>query len=57
MAKLFAPAMRRVGGTAGDFIIFEETTKLNGKESNFTMNTTQWDAVTCLLRQYRHAVG
>ena len=41
--------MLRVGGTAGDFIIFEETTKLNGKESNFTMNTTQWDAVNMFV--------
>ena len=37
MAKPLAPAMVRVGGTAGDFIIFEERTKLN-QESNFTMN-------------------
>ena len=49
MAKPLAPAMLRVGGTAGDFIIFEETTKLNGKESNFTMNTTQWDAVNMFV--------
>ena len=49
MAKAFAPAMLRVGGTSGDFIIFEKTTKLNGKESNFTMNTTQWDAVNMFV--------
>ena len=49
MAKALAPAMLRVGGTSGDFIIFEETTKLNGKESNFTMNTTQWDAVNTFV--------
>ena len=49
MAKALAPAMLRVGGTSGDFIIFEETTKLNGKESNFTMNTTQWDAVNMFV--------
>ena len=49
MGKALAPAMLRVGGTSGDFIIFEETTKLNGKESNFTMNTTQWDAVNTFV--------
>ena len=49
MAKALAPAMLRVGGTSGDFIIFEETTKLNSKESNFTMNTTQWDAVNMFV--------
>ena len=27
-----------------DFIIFEESSKLN-QESNFTIDTTQWDAV------------
>ena len=48
MAKALAPAMLRVGGTSGDFIIFEETTKLN-QESNFTMNTTEWDAVNMFV--------
>ena len=48
MAKALAPAMLRVGGTSGDFIIFEETTELN-QESNFTMNSTQWDAVNTFV--------
>ena len=48
MAKALAPAMLRVGGTSGDFIIFEETTELN-QESNFTMNSTQWDAVNIFV--------
>ena len=48
MAKGLAPAMLRVGGTSEDALIFEETTKLN-QESNFTMNTTQWDAVNMFV--------
>ena len=49
MAKALAPAMVRVGGTYQDFLIFvEETTKLN-QVSNFTMNTTQWDAVNMFV--------
>ena len=49
MAKALAPAMLRVGGTYQDFLIFvEETTKLN-QVSNFTMNTTQWDAVNMFV--------
>ena len=48
MAKALAPAMLRVGGTSGDFIIFEETTELN-QESNFTMNSSQWDAVNTFV--------
>ena len=49
MAKALAPAMLRVGGTYQDFLIFvEETTKLN-QVSDFTMNTTQWDAVNMFV--------
>ena len=49
MAKALAPAMLRVGGTSEDALIFEETTELDGKESNFTMNTTEWDAVNMFV--------
>ena len=49
MAKGLAPAMLRVGGTSEDALIFEETNELNGEESNFTMNTTQWDAVNMFV--------
>ena len=49
MAKALAPAMLRVGGTYQDFLIFVEgSTKLN-QVSNFTMNTTQWDAVNMFV--------
>ena len=49
MAKALAPAMLRVGGTSEDALIFEETAKLDGKESNFTMNSTEWDAVNMFV--------
>ena len=45
MAKALAPAMLRVGGTDGDFLLFEETTK----ENEFTMNASQWDAVNVFV--------
>ena len=48
MAKALVPAMLRVGGTSGDFVIFEESTELI-QESNFTMNTTEWDAVNMFV--------
>ena len=48
MAKALVPAMLRVGGTAQDFVIFEESTELN-QESNFTMNSTEWDAVNTFV--------
>ena len=48
MAKALAPAMLRIGGTSQDFIIFEESTELV-QRSNFTMNTTQWDAVNIFV--------
>ena len=48
MAKALVPAMLRVGGTAQDFVIFEESTELN-QESNFTMNSTEWDAVNAFV--------
>ena len=53
MAKALAPAMLRVGGTEGDFLLFEETTDKNNQSinvySNFTMNTSQWDAVNMFV--------
>ena len=53
MAKALAPAMLRVGGTEGDFLLFEETTDKNKQSinvySNFTMNTSQWDAVNMFV--------
>ena len=49
MARALGPAMLRVGGTSEDALIFEGTTKLDGKESNFTMNTTEWDAVNMFV--------
>ena len=54
MAKALAPAMLRVGGTEGDFLLFEETTDKNNQSinvySNFTMNTSQWDAVNMFVQ-------
>jgi len=53
MAKALAPAMLRVGGTSQDFILFEETTKekeiFANLDSDFTMNTSQWDAVNVFV--------
>jgi len=53
MAKALAPAMLRVGGTSQDFILFEEKTKekeiLANLDSDFTMNTSQWDAVNVFV--------
>jgi len=55
MAKALAPAMLRVGGTEGDFLLFEETTDKNNQSinvySNFTMNTSQWDAVNMFVQE------
>ena len=48
MAKALVPAMLRVGGTAQDSIIFEESTELV-QRSNITMNTAQWDEVNIFV--------
>ena len=54
MAKALHPAMLRVGGTSEDFIIFENGQSQAGVNlSNYTMNTTQWDAVN----KFVQAVG
>ena len=55
MAKALAPAMLRVGGTDGDFLLFEKPTNCKENQqsvnvySNFTMNASQWDAVNVFV--------
>ena len=56
MAKALAPAMLRVGGKTEDSLLFQETAKPIRQQlvhvehnSNFTMNTSQWDAVNVFV--------
>jgi heparanase 1 len=45
MARGLAPAMLRVGGTSGDYLIFNSSTAETVQQSNFTMTPQQWDEV------------
>ncbi|CAI8054362.1 Heparanase [Geodia barretti] len=45
MAQGLTPAMLRVGGTSGDFLIFNSSTAETVQQSNFTMTPQQWDEV------------
>ena len=44
MAKALQPVRLRVGGTSGDFIIFDPDGE-NIRRSNLTMSTSQWDGI------------
>ncbi|CAI8023721.1 Heparanase [Geodia barretti] len=45
MARGLTPAMLRVGGTSGDFLIFNSSTEETVQRTNFTMTPQQWDEV------------
>ena len=51
MCRALSPAMLRVGGTDGDFVIFNAT--VNPPETNFTLTPSEWDEVN----QFVQAVG
>jgi heparanase 1 len=45
MARGLTPVMLRVGGTSGDFLIFNSSTEETVQRTNFTMTPRQWDEV------------
>lgn len=48
MAKALYPAMLRIGGTSQDYLLFKPD--LGEFRSNFTMTTSQWDAVNTFVK-------
>ncbi len=66
LAKGLNPAMLRVGGTCGDFLLFErnrETMVSNGvrmdssgQRSNFTMTSAQWDTLNKFVKSVEMGV-
>ena len=64
MAKALSPLLLRVGGTDGDFVIFEsgsEKQRMSGRfadtidcfpttHTNFTMNTSEWDVLNVFVK-------